>query len=305
MASARQPPSAATWLLAARPKTLPAAAAPVLVGTAMAIAAGAFHALAAACALLSALLIQVGTNYANDYQDFLKGADTERRKGPLRVTQAGLASPSAVKRATIIAFALAFAAGLYLVYRGGWPILAIGLLSILFGAIYTGGKYSLAYLGIADLFVLVFFGPVAVVGTFYVQAVGTDMALLFLPQAIVAGLGPGFLATAILLANNIRDVEEDAVAGKRTLVVRLGRAAGIWLYVGCFVMAAAVPAVLWAWTGAHAWTLLAAAVLPLGYYNAGVLRRSVEYEMIGPVLGKTAAALLTYSVLFSVGWLLG
>lgn len=285
--------------MAARPKTLPAAAAPVLVGVALAVAAEAFHALAAACAFAGALLIQVGTNFANDYQDFLKGADTDARKGPLRVTQAGLASPEAVKRATILAFALAVVAGLYLIWRGGWPLLVIGVLSILFGALYTGGRYSLAYLGIADLFVLVFFGPVAVAGTFYVQA------LTVTTEAVVAGLGPGFLATAILLANNIRDVREDRRANKRTLVVRLGRRAGIALYVGCFVGAGAVLVALWLGTTATAWVLLATLALPLGVVNARTLTGSEAYETVGPVLGKTAGALLVYSVLLSVGLVVG
>jgi 1,4-dihydroxy-2-naphthoate polyprenyltransferase len=300
-----KPSSAHIWLLAARPKTLPAAAAPVIMGIALALKADVFHPLAAACALLGALLIQLGTNYANDYQDFLKGADSAERRGPLRVTQAGLASPEAVRRAAVIAFALAVVAGLYLIYRGGWPILAIGLLSILFGALYTGGRYSLAYLGVADVFVLIFFGPVAVAGTFYVQAVGSIAATTLLPIAVVAGLGPGFLATAILLANNIRDVEQDGAVGKRTLVVRVGRRAGIAIYATCFLLAATVPVALWLWTGAGAWSVLAALVLPMGIINAGVLRRSREYEVIGPVLGRTAAALLAYSLVFSIGWVLG
>jgi 1,4-dihydroxy-2-naphthoate polyprenyltransferase len=297
-------PTLEVWLTAARPKTLPAAAAPVLVGIALAVEAGVFHALAAACALLGAVLIQVGTNYANDYQDFLKGADTEERKGPLRVTAAGLASPEAVKRAAIVAFTLAVVAGLYLIWRGGWPILAIGVLSILFGALYTGGRYSLAYLGIADVFVLVFFGPVAVAGTYYVQAVGDLDALAHLPVAALAGLGPGFLATAILLANNVRDVREDRLAGKRTLVVRFGRDFGVALYGACFVMASLVPVVLWLWTDASPWTMAASLVLVLGIRNTRTLVATSAYEQVGPVLGRTAGALLLYSVLFSVGWVI-
>ncbi|MFB3133801.1 MAG: 1,4-dihydroxy-2-naphthoate octaprenyltransferase, partial [Rhodothermales bacterium] len=160
----------AIWTAAARPKTLGAAVAPVLVGTAMAWEAGGFHAPAALCALLGALLIQIGTNFSNDYADFLKGADTGVRKGPLRVTQAGLVAPATMKRATVLVFALAFVVGLYLIWRGGWPILVIGVLSILSGVFYTVGRYSLADLGLADVFVLVFFGPVAVGGTYYVQA---------------------------------------------------------------------------------------------------------------------------------------
>ncbi len=308
VAGASDPPfvrsSWRVWLVAARPKTLPAAAAPVVVGVALAGSAGVFHALAAACALLGAALIQIGTNYANDYQDFLKGADTDSRKGPVRVTASGMATPEAVKRAAVVAFALAVIAGLYLIYRGGWPILAIGLLSILCGALYTGGRYSLAYLGIADVFVLVFFGPVAVAGTFYVQAVGSGAATALLPQAVLAGLGPGFLATAILLANNIRDVEEDRIAGKNTLVVRLGRSAGIALYVGCFVAAAVVLVVLWAAFEASPSILLASLVIIPGWRLARALHHSSQYAVIGPVLGKTGAALLVYSIMLGAGLLL-
>ena len=185
------PSGPALWLLAARPKTLPAAAAPVAVGTALALEAGAFHALAAACALLGAVFIQVGTNYANDYYDFAKGADTADRKGPTRVTQAGLVAPEATRRAAFVAFGLAVAAGVYLMLRGGWPVVAIGVLSICAGVLYTAGRWALAYLGLADLFVLVFFGPVAVAGTYYVQAVGDAAALAALPVVIAAGLGAG------------------------------------------------------------------------------------------------------------------
>lgn len=291
------------WLLAARPRTLPAAVAPVLVGTAIAVEAGVFHALAAACALLGAVFIQIGTNYANDYHDFLKGADTADRKGPMRVTQAGLVAPEATRRAAFVAFALAVAAGTYLMIRGGWPIVAIGAASILSGVLYTAGRYALAYIGLADLFVLVFFGPVAVAGTFYVQAVGQPGAALW-PVAAVAGLGPGFLATAILLANNIRDVEEDRAAAKRTLVVRLGRDAGVTLYAACISGAVAVPAALALWMGGYVWVLLASlAASLLGRPLVRTLRRTADPAVLNPLLGKTAMLLLVYSILFAVGWL--
>ncbi len=158
------------WWEAARPKTLWASAAPVVMGTAMALADGALHAPSALCALLGALLIQVGTNYANDYSDFVKGADTEARIGPVRATQSGLVSPRTMKRATALVFLLTLVPGAYLVYRGGWPLVAIGVVSILCGILYTAGPWPLGYIGVADLFVLVFFGPVAVGGTYYVQA---------------------------------------------------------------------------------------------------------------------------------------
>ena len=284
---------------AARLKTLPAAAAPVLVGVALAVEAGAFHALAALCALLGALLIQVGTNYANDAEDFVRGADTEARKGPRRATAAGLVSPGQMRVAAAIAFSFAFAAGGYLIIRGGWPILALGLVSIASGVAYTAGRYALAYTGLADLFVLVFFGPVAVGGTFYVQA-------LSLPNWVpVAGLGPGFLATAILLANNVRDVDEDRAADKRTLVVRFGRAFGVRLYGACISGAVVVPAALALVSRDHPGVLAASALAALvGRRLQNTLAAESDPAVLNPLLGKTALLLFGYAVTFALGWTL-
>ena len=293
------------WLLAARPKTLPAAAAPVLVGVALAVQAGVFEPVAAVCALLGALLIQIGTNYANDYHDFAQGADTAERVGPMRVTQAGLVRPEETKRAAILAFALAVVAGAYLMWRGGWPIVGVGVASLACGWLYTAGPKSLAYLGVADLFVLVFFGPVAVAGTFWVQAAGTAVGAALWPLAAAVGLGPGFLATAILLANNIRDVEQDRQARKRTLVVRFGRALGVGLYAGCALAAALVPVGVWMATGAYAGGLFAS---PVPLLLAGPLRTfqaTSDPERLNPLLGKTAAVLLVYSAVLALGWALG
>ncbi len=293
-----RPTGPALWLMAARPKTLWAAVAPVLLGTAFAVEAAAFHAPSAFCALLAALLIQVGTNYSNDYHDFAKGADTVDRKGPTRVTQAGLVRPEAVRRAAFIAFALAFAAGVYLIVRGGWPVLLIGLASILFGVLYTAGRYSLAYLGLADLFVLIFFGPVAVAGTYYVQAL--DVSLLVL----LAGLGPGFLATAILLVNNIRDVDEDRVAGKKTLIVRWGRRTGVALYGLCIGGAALVVLVAGAALAGKWASLSALVVVPFGVRYAMRLHAERDARALNPLLGTTSRLLLIYCVLFGGGWIL-
>ena len=290
-------PTLAVWLLAARPKTLWAAVAPVVLGTALAFDAGAAHWPAALVVLLAAVLIQVGTNYSNDYHDFIKGADTERRKGPTRVTQAGLVAPDAVRRAALVAFGLAFLAGLYLIWRGGWIIFVIGVLSIFFGILYTAGRYSLAYLGLADLFVFVFFGPVAVAGTFYVQALDVE------PYVILAGFGPGFLSMAILLVNNIRDVEEDREAGKKTLVVRMGRGFGIAFYQVCFIGAALTVLVLIATTGGHTWSLSALLVLPVGIANTQRMKKSNRPDVMNPLLGATARMLLVYCMLFSIGWI--
>ncbi len=286
------------WTAAVRPKTLGAAVAPVLVGTAMAWEAGGFHALAALCALLGALLIQIGTNFSNDYADFVKGADTGARKGPMRVTQAGLVAPATMKRATVSVFALAFVVGLYLIWRGGWPILVIGVLSILSGVLYTVGRYSLAYLGLADLFVLVFFGPVAVGGTYYVQALEINAVVL------LVGLAPGLLATAILLVNNIRDVEEDRQAGKKTLVVRLGKPFGISLYGFCVVVAVLIPLWLFLITGQHPWAIAVMIVILFALPILHELLTEPDPVALNPLLGATGRLLLIYSVLFSIGWMI-
>ena len=281
--------------MAARPKTLGAAIAPVLLGTAMAAEAGAFHGPAALCALLGAILIQVGVNYHNDYADFEKGADTEDRLGPTRVTQAGFVAPSSMRRATFVVFALAVVAGSYLIVRGGWPVLLIGVLSIASAVAYTAGPYSLADTGTADGFVLVFFGPVAVGGTYYVQALGIT------PPVIVAGLGPGLLSVGILLVNNIRDIEGDRAADKKTLPVRLGRAAGNALYDACLVGAAAVPAGLLGW-GASPWVLLATAVMALGIPLARTLHTSDAPDALNRLLARTGQLLVLYSIAFAIGW---
>ena len=293
------PPSAvALWLDAARPKTLWAAAAPVALGAALAWGDGLFHAPSALCALLGAALIQIGTNYANDAEDFVRGADTEARKGPRRATAAGWVTPGQMRAAAAVAFGLAFASGLYLVVRGGWPILALGLVSIASGYAYTAGRYALAYTGLADLFVLVFFGPVAVAGTYYVQA------LVVPPYVAVAGLGPGFLATAILIANNVRDVEEDRAADKRTLVVRFGRAFGVRLYGTAVSGAVAVPAALALWLRAHPGILAASLVASLvGRGLTRMLARETSPDVLNPLLGKTALLLLLYALAFGAGWI--
>ena len=285
------------WVQAARPQTLGAAVAPVVVGTAMAVEAGAFHAVSALCAALGAVFIQIGTNFSNDYLDFVKGADRESRRGPTRATQAGWVSVKAMRRATILTFALAFASGLYLIWRGGWPVLAIGLCSIASGVWYTAGRWSLAYLGLADFFVLVFFGPVAVGGTYYVQALTVNGPVL------VAGMAPGLLATGILLINNLRDREEDARANKKTLVVRFGRATGRRLYAACVIGAALVPVALVSWTDGHAWALAAVGVaVGAAPLLCRLWQANDDPRALNPLLPRTARLLVAYSLVFSVGW---
>jgi 1,4-dihydroxy-2-naphthoate octaprenyltransferase len=205
------------WIEATRPKTLPAAVAPVLVASALAFRDAGFSLGAAMVCLAFALLIQVGTNYANDYFDFVKGADSADRVGPRRAVAAGLIAPATMKRAMLLVFAVAFGTGLLLLNFGGWPLLVIGVLSIFCGVIYTGGPYPLAYHGWGDVFVFVFFGLVAVTATYFVQIGHVSF------EAWALGAGIGGLATNILVVNNYRDIETDRRAGKKTLVVRWGR----------------------------------------------------------------------------------
>ena len=228
----------ATWIGTLRLRTLPAAAAPVIVGAAYAQRIDAFALWPALAALVAALLIQIGTNLANDHFDHKKGADTADRAGPVRASAAGLLPTEQVRNAAYAAFALAGVLGLYLVFVGGWPILAIGLASILSGLAYTAGPAPLAYKGLADLWVLVFFGPVAVAGTVYVQS-GT-----FEPIAAAWGIALGLLATAILVVNNLRDRPTDARASKNTLAVRFGDRFSQLQWTACVVGAFAAEAVV-------------------------------------------------------------
>jgi len=288
--------SVKNWLLASRPKTLLASFAPVLIGTSMAYAGGSFHTLTAVVTLLAAVLIQTGTNYSNDYCDFLKGADTEDRKGPLRVTQAGLIDASSMRNATVIVFLLAIICGLYLVFRGGWPILLIGLLSVLFGVLYTAGRYSLAYLGIADLFVFVFFGPVAVAGTYYLQTLEISMVV------IMAGIPCGLISVAILTVNNLRDVNEDRKAGKKTPAVRFGSAFATGQYIFCMAIATMFPLLIYFLSDEKIYSLLALLVVPLSFAACKTVVTFKEAGELNKMLGYTARVLFLYSLLFAVGW---
>jgi 1,4-dihydroxy-2-naphthoate octaprenyltransferase len=229
------PDSPRAWLLAARPATLPAAVAPVAVGTACAAAAGGFRPGPAAAAAVGALLLQVAANFANDVFDFEKGADREDRLGPPRAVQSGLLSPAAMRRGLVAVLAAALAVGVYLAAVAGWPVVAIGIASIAAAVAYTGGPFPLGYHGLGDLMVLLFFGFVAVCGTAFVQ-VGGLPAL-----AVVAAVPVGALATAILVVNNLRDRAGDAIAGKRTLAVRLGARGARVEYAALLAVAYTVP----------------------------------------------------------------
>lgn len=281
------------WLLAARPKTLLASLSPVAMGTAMAMRDGRFHGTAMLAALIGALSIQVGTNFCNDYFDFVQGADTHARKGPTRAVQAGLISPRSMLLATACMFALTSIATAYLYHRAGWPFVLIGALSVICGVLYTAGRYSLAYLGLADPFVFIFFGPVAVAGTYYVQA------LLVEWPVVLAGCGPGLIAVGLLVVNNLRDVEEDRAAGKRTLAVRFGITFSRWQYTLCISLAALIPLALWLSRG-EVGVLLASLVLIPGLVVANIVW-SNEGVRLRPALGLTAGLLLLYTALFCVG----
>ncbi len=285
------------WTLAARPKTLAAAAIPVLVGTAVAVDAAAFALWPALAAFVGAGLIQIGTNFANDYFDAESGADNEDRLGPTRVVQAGILSARAVKRATALTFGLAALVGIYLVVIGGWPILAIGVASILSGLAYTGGPYPLGYHGLGDLFVFIFFGLVAVTGTYYVQALSWSAG------ALVAAIPIGLLSTAILVVNNYRDIETDREAGKNTLAVRLGPRATKWQYALCLFGAYAIPVVQWALFGASKSLLLPLLSLPLAAVTMrGLWQR--QGSALNSILARTAGVLTVFGILYSVGYML-
>ncbi len=284
------------WILASRPKTLWAAIAPVIIGTAMAYADHAVHWLSALAALFGAVMIQIGTNLANDYFDYKKGTDTHERIGPLRVTQAGLVKPEAMKRAIAIAFGLALLAGIYLVWRGGLPIVAVGLLSILFGILYTAGPLPLGYNGLGDIFVFIFFGIVAVGGTYYVQA------LTIFPETIVAGAAPGFWSVALLTVNNLRDIDNDRKGGKRTFAARFGRTFARTEYVICVLAACIIPAVLAVMTGSHSTVLCASATLLAALPTLKIVLTKTDGPTLNAALAATGKLLLLYSVLFAIGW---
>jgi 1,4-dihydroxy-2-naphthoate octaprenyltransferase len=286
-----------SWFLAIRPKTLPAAVCPVLVGSALAFQVGGFQAVPALLCLLFALLIQIGTNFANDYYDFIKGADTEERQGPKRVTASGLISPKSMKRMTAFVFLLAFIVGAGLVPYGGWWLLAVGVLSIGLGYGYTAGPFPLAYLGLGEIFVMIFFGWVAVGCTYLVQAGGFNAVVL------LAGTAVGALSTNLLVINNHRDVETDIKAKKRTLAVRFGRDFSALEYRSWFVLAL-ICALVMAVLLKSFWLLLPLAILPLGLK----LCVMIGVPQTGPVyirmLGQTSVAMVLYCLLMCAGLLL-
>lgn len=287
------------WVGATRPKTLWAAVAPVLIGLALSYRAGFFKPAAALVTLLCALFIQVGTNFANDYHDGMRGSDRPvDRLGPVRLTQSGRIKPVVMRNAYIFLFILAFIFGCYLVYIGGWPILLIGLLSILFGILYTAGPWPLAYMGLGDIFVLVFFGPVATAGAYYIQT--GDFSSIVL----VAGLAPGFLSTALLTVNNLRDMEADARSNKRTLAVRFGKTFAKIEYIFCIGTASVIPLILMIFGHKDSLVFIASFIFFLAFPAFKVILFQPVSNNLNRILALTGKLLLIYSIAFVFGWLL-
>jgi 1,4-dihydroxy-2-naphthoate octaprenyltransferase len=286
------------WIIAARPRTLPAAIAPVLVGTALAGTEGVFRPLAFVCALIGSVFIQIGTNLSNDYSDARRGADTEDRLGPVRVTAGGLMPPKQVLVGTYVAFGIAVAAGAYLIAIAGWQLLVVGAASILAGVLYTGGPRPYGYEGLGELFVFLFFGVVAVVGSYYVQTENLHWTAFALSVPV------GLLVSAILVVNNIRDIETDRRAGKRTLAVRIGRDRARSLFTSMVVLSYVVPVGVWLAGGLSAWLLLVLASLPL----VPPVVRTVYTRSDGPSLNRaladTGRLVAVFSLLLAAGELL-
>lgn len=283
------------WVRASRPKTLTAALVPVTVGSALAYTAGYFDLLPALIALICALLIQVGTNFANDYYDFVKGADSGSRIGFERATSSGKIQPKTMLIATIITMSLAFALGLYLVWHAGWIILLIGVLCLLFGIAYTGGPFPLGYNGLGDVFVFLFFGFVAVMTTYYVQALEWSLITIW------ASLAVGALATNILVVNNLRDSEQDRVAGKRTLGVLLGDRALRLEYSALTMLAFAIPPHYAFAEGFTLHSLLPLLTAPLFLYLNIKVWTIRDKRALNSILEKTAMAMTIFGLLLALG----
>jgi 1,4-dihydroxy-2-naphthoate octaprenyltransferase len=285
------------WFLACRPKTLPAAIAPVILGSAMALGDGGFHWPSAFLCFWGALFIQIGTNLANDYYDFKKGTDTSERTGPVRVTQAGLIAPKAVQIAAFFSFGIALIIAFELSLRGGWPLLAIGIVAIVSGFLYTAGPKPLGYNGLGEFFVFIFFGPVAVAGTYYIQTKEIN------PAVILTGIAPGLLSAAILVVNNLRDIETDRKANKKTLAVRFGKTFTQMQYILFISTASLMPLVIYMVIHERIHILWSSVILLFATFSIHTVCNKDDGLSLNQALSNTGLLLLTYSLLFSFGWL--
>ena len=284
--------------MAARARTLPASVAPVLVGTSLGAVDADFRPLAFAAALLGSIAIQVGTNLSNDYSDARRGADTEDRLGPVRVTAGGLVPPRQVLVATWVSFGFAVAVGAYLVSVAGWELLLVGAASILAGVLYTGGPRPYGYEGLGELFVFAFFGIVAVTGSYFVQTEHVTW------EAFALAVPVGLLAAAILMVNNVRDLETDRRAGKRTLAVRLGSHTARALYSTMVFGAYVTLLPTWLSGSLAAWVLLPVLTLPLALKNAAEVSERTDGPSLNAALARTGMLQLAFCVLLSAGVLL-
>jgi len=286
------------WLMAARPRTLPAAIAPVLVGTALAGWLHVFHPLRFVAALFGAIFIQIGTNLSNDYSDARRGADTEDRLGPVRVTAGGLVPPRQVLIATYLTFGLAVLAGVYLIVVAGWVLLLIGVASIAAGVLYTGGPRPYGYEGLGEVFVFLFFGIVAVAGSFFVQLRHLRW------EAFALAVPVGLIAAAILVVNNTRDIDTDRRAGKRTLAVRMGRERSRAFYATIVLLAYVLAPVTWIFGPLKPWLLLSWLSLPLALKVIRIVRDHSDGPSLNVALARTGQLQLLFCLLLSGGLLL-
>ncbi len=298
-AAAEVPSGLRIWVMAARPRTLPVSVAPVLVGTALADPEGhVFHPLRLIAALIGAVFIQIGTNLSNDYSDARRGADTDDRLGPVRVSAGGLVPPKRVLIATYVSFAVAVLAGAYLIAVAGWELLLVGAASILAGVLYTGGPRPYGYEGLGELFVFLFFGIVAVAGSFFVQVGHLRW------EAFALAVPVGLLATAILVVNNLRDIDTDRRAGKHTLAVRLGRRRTRQLYAAAVYGAYLLAPVTWLFAGLTPWLLLPWLTLPVAAPVVRLVRNRTDGPSLNQALAKTGILQLAFCVLLAAGLLL-
>jgi 1,4-dihydroxy-2-naphthoate octaprenyltransferase len=286
------------WLMAARLRTLPVGLAPVLVGTALAGVEDTFHPLRFVAAVLGALFIQVGANLSNDYSDARRGADTEDRLGPVRVTAGGLVPPRQVLIATYVTFALAIACGAYLIAVAGWQLLLVGVASIIAGVLYTGGPRPYGYDGLGELFVFLFFGIVAVAGSYFVQTETLEW------EAFALAVPIGLLASAVLVVNNYRDVDTDRRAGKKTLAVRLGRERTRVLFAVMVYGAYLLTPITWIFGPLSPWVLLPLLSLPLAARVVRIVRNRTDGPSLNEALARTGLLELVFCVLLSAGVLL-